>query len=86
MVSPDILNGLFEFGGSLMIWLNVRALMRDRQVRGVCWPVTAFFWSWGLWNLYYYPSLHQWASFAGGACICAANCAWLILAVKYRRA
>ncbi len=81
----DLLNGMFECFGAGMIWLNVFALLRDRQIRGVNWKVTGFFWSWGIWNLWYYPSLHQWASFAGGVLICFANFVWLGLAIKYRR-
>lgn len=85
MPLPDLMNGLFEFFGACMIWLNVMALVKDRQVRGVNWKVTGFFWSWGIWNLYYYPSLHQWASFAGGVWICIANFVWLGLAIRYRK-
>jgi hypothetical protein len=83
-VSPDLFNGLFEFFGSVMIWRNVAALMRDKMLRGVHWGATAFFTSWGIWNLYYYPSLGQWWSFAGGLSIMTANLAWLWLALKYR--
>jgi hypothetical protein len=81
----DTVNGGFEAIGGICIWLNVRRLMRDKSVRGVDWRVTAFFWAWGIWNLFFYPSLHQWASFAGGLVIVAGNFAWLWLAIKYRK-
>ena len=84
MTLGDTLNGCFEAIGGLCIWLNVRRLMRDKSVRGVDWRVTGFFWAWGIFNLWYYPSLHQWASFTGGLLIVAGNFAWLGLAIKYR--
>jgi hypothetical protein len=85
MNTPDVVNGAFEVLGGLMIWLNVRALRRDRMVRGIDWRVTWFFTLWGFWNLFYYPSLDQWASFVGGLVIASGNVAWLALVIKYRR-
>lgn len=76
-MSPDIINGLFEFFGAVVIMLNVRALYRDKVVKGVHWGVTGFFAAWGLWNLFYYPSLDQWFSFAGGCAIVTVNLIWL---------
>jgi hypothetical protein len=81
----DIVNGAFELVGSVMIWGNVHALYRDKSVKGVTPWATMFFFTWGLFNLAYYPSLHQWFSFAGGISIALANLFWLGLAMKYRR-
>lgn len=81
----DLTNGAFELFGAFALWGNVRAIRRDKSVRGVDWRATAFFTSWGLWNLYYYPSLDQWASFGGGVAIVAVNTVWLGYAFKYRR-
>lgn len=55
-------------------------------MRGVDWRVTAFFAIWGGWNLYYYPSLGQWASFMGGVVIVTTNIIWLLLALHYSMA
>jgi len=63
---PDAVNGAFEFLGGASVWMHVRTIMCDKQSRGVSPFATAFFTLWGFWNLYYYPSLAQWASFAGG--------------------
>jgi hypothetical protein len=81
----DALNGVFEFIGGICIWLNVRRIIKDKQTRGVSWPVTVFFFAWGIFNLGYYPSLNQWCSFTGGLSIVAGNCAWLYFAIKYRK-
>lgn len=86
MLWPDLINGGFELLGAAFTWRNYQQLRRDRQVHGVYWPTTAFFAAWGLWNLVYYPTLGQWASFAGGVLLVAGNVAWVGLAIqlKYR--
>lgn len=81
----DIINGCFECLGGVMCWLNVTKLWRDKEVRGVYWPVQAFFAAWGWWNLYYYPSLGQWCSFFGGVILVVGNTLWVVFAVKYSR-
>jgi hypothetical protein len=81
----DLINGLFELGGGLLIWLNVKRILKDKMVRGTNWNISGFFWAWGIWNIWYYPSLNQWLSFAGGLLIVLANTVWLALAIKYRK-
>lgn len=80
----DVGNAAFELGGALLIWLNVRQLLRDRQIRGVFWPVNLFYTLWGMWNLYYYPSLGQWLSFYAGLGVVLGNAAWCALAWRFR--
>lgn len=53
----DVVNGLFEFVGGILIWLSVARVLRDRQVAGISLVPTAFFTAWDLWNLYFYPSV-----------------------------
>jgi len=84
-VNADLVNGLFELGGAAFICLNVRQILIDKAVRGVHWLPTLFFTAWGFWNLYYYPSLDQWWSFAGGLAIVTVNAVWLALVAKYWR-
>lgn len=85
MVNPDVINGLFELFGSVMLWRNVYQLYKDKEVKGVHWGPTMFFWAWGLWNLFYYPSLGQWWSFFGGVSIVSANGVWLAQMLRYRK-
>jgi hypothetical protein len=80
----DICNGAFEALGGLLILNHCRAVLRDKAVAGVSILSTVIFAMWGFWNLYYYPSLDQWASFAGGIVIVAANLVWISLMLKYR--
>jgi hypothetical protein len=76
-VTPDLVNGLFEFVGSIFTWMNVRRVVQDGGYAGVYVPAIVFFMSWGAWNLYYYPSLGQWWSFHGGLSLVIANVAWI---------
>lgn len=82
-MNPDIVNALFEFGGALAILASVMKLARDKCVRGVHWFTTAFFGAWGLWNLYYYPSLDQFWSFAAGLAVVTANALYLAMICWY---
>jgi len=84
-MTPDLVNGAFELGGAALLTLNVRALSRARRIEGVHWGPTVFFTAWGLWNLFYYPSLDQWASFAGGLAIVLVNAVWLGLLFRFSR-
>lgn len=81
---PDLVNGLFEFSAGMMIWLNVRALRRDKQIRGVSFLPVILFTTWGIWNLYFYAHLDQWCSWFGGISIVVANAVWLFHVWMYR--
>lgn len=80
----DTINALFELGGSLLIWLNVRTILKDKVVKGVFWPVNVFYTLWGVWNMYYYPSLGQSWSFWAGIGVVVGNAVWCVAAWKYR--
>jgi hypothetical protein len=84
-LNPDIVNGLFELAGSAFLLLNVRQLHRDKELNGVHWLPTLFFSTWGVWNLYFYPSLGQWFSFFGGLAIVVVNTLWLAQIAYYAR-
>lgn len=79
---PDLINGTFELTGGVVCWLNVRSLLKDKKIEGVDWRVSGFFSAWGVWNLFYYPSLSQWAIFAGGLLLVIANTTWVVLALR----
>lgn len=85
MQLPDLVNGSFELVGGFFLWKNVRQLLKDKEVKGVHWGPTMFFFLWGLWNLFYYPHLDQWFSFVGGLNIVVANGMWVYLMMKYTK-
>ena len=84
MMTNDMVNGLFELVGGVLCWANAVRLYRDKVVKGVMWQATAFFSCWGFWNLWYYPALDQWFSFAAGAFLVVGNTAWVLLALRYK--
>ncbi|KKM73373.1 hypothetical protein LCGC14_1411110 [marine sediment metagenome] len=85
MTWPDAVNGLFELTGGVFCLLNVQRILRDKSVRGVSITASAYFAAWGYWNMFYYPHLGQWASFAGGLSVTLANTVWVGLALWYWR-
>jgi hypothetical protein len=74
---PDLVNGSFEFVGSLFLVINIMRLRRDKKVLGVSSLPVMFFTFWGIWNLYFYPYLHQTFSFIGGIGVVLVNSVWL---------
>lgn len=85
MTWADGVNGTYEFLAGVFILNNCRVLFNDKKVRGVSIISTAFFTSWGYWNLYYYPSLNQWMSFVGGALLVIVNTLYVSLMIYYMR-
>jgi len=59
--------------------------MKDKSVSGLSIISVIFFTIWGYWNLFYYPSLGQMWSFAGGIVVVIANSIWTYLLLKYAR-
>lgn len=82
---PDLVNSGFEFFAGVFLILNIRRIIRDKSVKGVSvWPV-AYFSLFGIWNMYYYPFLEQWASFCCGLLVVLVNTVWVGLAIYYSR-
>jgi len=80
----DVVNALFEFAGAIILWLNVRRLHLDKQVKGVSVVPFIFYAAWGMWNPFYYNSLGQWFSCIAGIGVLTANLAWLALFFRYK--
>ncbi len=76
-MTPDFINALFELGSAAFGVLNVRAIRRSHTIAGVHWLPTAYFFVWGIWNLYFYPVLGQWFSLVAGIAITLINLIWL---------
>jgi hypothetical protein len=84
-MTPDHINAAFELFGAVFTWRNALQLHRDKQIKGVYWPITAFFAAWGVWNLYYYPAIGQMLSFYAGMILVLGNIIWVVQAVMYSR-
>ncbi len=77
-LSNDLLNALFELVGAIAVWMNIWVYAKDRSIKGVYWPMSVFYCAWGIFNCYYYPSLHQWFSFYAGILVALGNIIWLV--------
>lgn len=85
MISNDLINGSWELVAGFLLMRNCYILYQEKQVKGVSVLTTAFFTSWSMWNCYFYPTLGQWFSFAGGLVITSANMLWVIMAFYYSK-
>jgi len=83
-LTPDLINGLFEASGACAVGLSVLRIMKDRRYSGMHPFMTVFFQTWGLWNLYYYPSINQPWSTAGGVLLALANTLYLSQMWRFR--
>lgn len=82
---PDIINALFELGGTLAVLFSIIQALKERLIVGLSGLHVAFFTFWGVWNCFYYPHLGQWWSFAAGVAMTITNLTYATLWVKYRR-
>lgn len=80
----DLTNGLFEIGGALFVLNHCRVLYHDKTVKGFSLISVAYFTAWGIWNLFYYPSLNQFWSTVGGVSLVIANAIWVFLIIYYK--
>lgn len=82
---PDMVNGAFEAAAGFAVLNHCFALYRDKEARGLSVASVAFFAAWGVWNLFYYPHLDQFWSFAGGVFITLANAIYVAMLMHYLR-
>lgn len=80
----DTINGAFELVGGWFTWNSALRLYRDKEVKGVYWPMFIFFASWGVWNLVFYWQVTAPLSWLGGIVLVAGNLWWTSLYAKYR--
>lgn len=85
VLTVDVINGLYEFGGAIMLSFHVKTILKDKKTRGVSWMPFVFFASWGVWNLYYYPAVDCWWSFTGGLALVTVNLFYCYLMWRYRK-
>lgn len=85
MNHSDLLNGIIEFLGAIFTLINVRQVLKDKQVKGIHWAGTLFFTTWSSYNLIFYPLNNLWFSFAGAVFLFFANATWVTLLIYYSR-
>jgi hypothetical protein len=77
VLNPDFFNAALEFVGGCLIWLHTVRAWKDEEIKGVSgWPFI-FFWTWGIYNLWYYTHIGQPISGAVAFMPALANSAFL---------
>lgn len=84
-MTSDLFNGAFEATSAAFVTLNVRQLILDKQIKGLSLIPATFFAAWGGFNLWFYPHLNLWWSFAGGVLLTTVSMLWLGLAIYFQR-
>lgn len=82
-LNPDIINACFEFIGAVFTSLNTLRVYKDKGYAGVFVPAIVFFFSWGGWNLYFYPSVGAYWSLGAGVMLFLANLTWVAALLYY---
>lgn len=80
----DAINATFELVGTALNCLSIYRVYKDKCIKGVSVVPTTFYFSWGLWNIYFYPTMNLWLSFWAGLAIIFSNATWVALALYYR--
>ena len=83
MKTFDVINSIFQLGGAMAAWINVRKILKDKHVKGVYWPLTLYYAGWGLWNLAFFSHLEQLWSLASGTLLVSGNLAWSAIALEH---
>lgn len=84
MISAEQILTVFFIACSVICWLNVRALLRDKCVKGVSAVPTCVFIVTNIYEAWYFHHLHQsWATL-GSFSMLAVNLIWLVLFHWYR--
>ena len=81
---PDAINAIFEVGASIIIWINVGQIRKDKDVKGLAWKSWIFYTVWGMYDFYYYTKLEQWISLGAAINLSIGNCTWIYFAFKYK--
>lgn len=76
-LSPDMTQATWELGSAVFSVLNIRAVRKSQSIRGVHWAPTAYFFGWGVYNLWFYDALHLPAAWWAGIAITVTNLIWL---------
>lgn len=84
MQLPDLINASFEVMGGVFVAMHIRAVRIDKQVRGLSKYAILAFSVWGVWNIFYYPYLHQWISSVGAVFTAVGNAIYVYYLWKYR--
>lgn len=84
LTSIDIITAMFQFGAVVFLLDNIRAILRDKDLKGVSIGMIVFFTLWGYWGIFMFYSLQQPLSMWTNVGIAAAYTVWLSLVLFYK--
>lgn len=82
--SVDIITSMFQFGAVLFLLDNIRAILRDKDLKGVSIGMIMFFTVWGYWGIFMFYTLGQPFSMWTNVGIAGAYTVWLGMAIFYK--
>jgi len=82
-VTLDQMNAAFELGGAFLRTLDCVKLFQAKRFMGGHLGTALYFLLWGVFNVFFYPSLHQEWSFWAAIALMTINGVWFVMAVHY---
>jgi len=82
VLNNDLIVMFFEGVGAIIAWMNVFQYIKDREVKGISWPMTGFYIAWGVWNIFFFADLHYWFALSAGIVLLIGNIIWLYLVIR----
>ena len=79
----DLANGLLETIGGIMYMINIKVILKHKEVKGISLIPNIFYFLWAIFNLYFYSYNSLMFSFYGGIVLVIFSGIWLGLAVYY---
>ena len=79
----DQFNSLFPFAACAAHFLNIRKLLRDKQVKGVHWAAPLITYPGQLSGVYFMYTLQQWYTMAAGATFFTLSFTWYSMMIYY---
>jgi len=83
-MTSDQINAALELLGAVFLVPTLLEAFSKKLIVGVHWISPIFFTIWGLWNCFYYPTLHQYWSASAAIVMFGTNLIWLIMIIKYK--
>lgn len=82
---PDVVNAIIYITLTGFVWLSIRRVLIDKEVKGVYWMTLGGLASRSCWNLYFYTFLGLWWSLIGVTFLACSEITYMILLYKYSR-
>jgi cation transport ATPase len=82
-LTMDQANACLEMGGAFLRTLDCIKLFQDKRFSGGHLGTALYFLGWGVFNVFFYPSLNQVWSFWAAIVLMVMNGLWFVMALYY---